>query len=114
MRHLFLAFLLCFATAAIAGESCDPNAANTCGPGLVCTSAGICDGPACGNGNVVCDPSMVCTASADCIPPCMVGGAPVYEDAPSCAAVGLVETADGRCVVPCWYFLCGVLGGACG
>lgn len=72
-------------------------------------------GDPCGNGNVVCGGTTVCTQAADCIPPCLVSGVPVYRSTTTstCEARGLITTADGRCVVPCWYELCDVLGGTC-
>ncbi len=115
MRYLIFAFVLVSApTLASTGDACDPNGDSTqCGEGLICTSLGVCDGPVCGDGNVVCDPSTVCTQSADCIPPCVVDGAPVYRGINSCEGRGLITTADGRCIVPCWYELCDVLRGSC-
>lgn len=128
MRYLFLAFVIagCTPSTAVhrsaevkeetmlgAGEACDLNGVDECDAGLVCTSSGVCDGPVCGNGNVVCSGATVCTQAADCIPPCLAGGAAVYRPGTGCEARGLITTADGRCVVPCWYELCDVLGGGC-
>jgi hypothetical protein len=46
---------------------CDPQQWQTsCGPGLVCTSDGVC-GLQCGNGDVVCDPGTFCE-DGNCLP----------------------------------------------
>lgn len=99
----------------IVGDPCDPNQWQTsCGPGLVCDSTGVCGVP-CGNGNTVCDPGTACTAQGDCVPPCLVSGQPwVPPGVSNCSLAGVLEGQDGGCIVPCWWFLCSVVGGTCG
>lgn len=122
---LFLAFALVLAACGtptapasqdhpIVGDPCDPNQWQTsCGPGLVCDSTGVCGEP-CGNGNVVCDSSTECTAQGDCVPPCLVNGQPYVPPVSNCTQAGVLEGQDGGCVVPCWFFLCALVGGTCG
>jgi hypothetical protein len=96
---------------------CDPNRWQTsCGPGLVCASDGTC-GVACGNSNTVCDPSTVCDNTSDCVPPCLAGDGSriIVKPRTTCLAAGLLEPADSTqpCIVPCYFALCGFLGGGC-
>jgi len=111
-------------TVAVLGMQCRPNlVVPPCGPGLqcspdcdvglTCTVDGQCL-PPCGNGNVSCTGGTVCTEGHDCIPPCLNSAGPIYENVPgSCEGSGLITTDDRRCVVPCWFFVCSLLGGHC-
>lgn len=102
------------AGATLPDGGCDPNAwATACPTGQVCTADGTCNGPPCGNGNVVCDPSTVCSAQSDCVPPCRdASGAVITLDplAPgqTCTSAGYLDPADStaQCLLPCWYVLC--------
>jgi hypothetical protein len=103
---------------------CDPALWQTpeCPAGQVCTSVGVCDGPACGHANTVCDHSgTICDASADCMPECFDAGNQPFLTPPdagsTCEAMGLITLADlVTCSMPCFYFACkhGVTGGHCG
>jgi hypothetical protein len=121
---------------AIVGDPCDPNGGvfivngttdtpcpkdgsqqchmvyPECGAGLVCDVTGVCGEP-CGNGNTVCDPGTECTAQGDCVMPCIVGGQVYSPPVNNCALVGFLEAQDGGCIVPCWYFVCTLVGGSC-
>ena len=83
-----------------------------CGTGLVCDVTGVCGEP-CGNGNTVCDATQQCTAQGDCVPPCLVGGQVYVPPVSNCTLYGFLEAQDGGCVVPCWYFVCTLVGGSC-
>lgn len=95
-----------------------------CGVGNTCAVAGqdpndptkaltTCQGPVCGNGNVVCDPGMRCDNSGDCLPPCLVGGVEYHYPGTNCGQAGLPTGVDGSCIVTCYSFACSLLGGSC-
>jgi len=96
------------------GDPCDPDhyLDPECAPGLVCTVDGICDGPVCGNGNVVCSGSTICEIAGNCVPPCRdAAGDVIYDGDSNCEGVGERTAADGRCYIPEWFRLCRKMGG---
>ena len=133
MKTFVVTIALCISSLVIAaaGDTCDPAAvtppcgpnltcSDTCGPGLTCSDVNNTCGTPCGNGTTVCEdiPGDVCMDDAafgeDCAPACLdANNQPMYRTITkgTCETHGLLGVADGRCFVPCWYDICGLLGG---